>query len=133
MYENQDYHDGTEYYWNRVNEAEAKALREGKPYRLNSHDLNRLYVADWLGVMGGDPNSDALTIVLLRKGWIEKNPARTANEAALDEERTRLEGIYGPSQAVGGYDLRLGIHTYAWALTPEGKTATRAILAQYDR
>ena len=121
--------DNFTYDWHFVNGVEANALRNGKPYKLDSHDLNRLYMADWLGAMGGDPNRDALTIILLRKGWIVKNPTRIIEEAEVAKRIFQLKTTYSEGQ----YTIGTGFCTYEWKLTPEGEKAIRAILAQYGR
>jgi hypothetical protein len=111
-----------------VDAKEAQALRDGKAYKLNDGDLNRLSVAEWIdGRMWGDPDRDALCIKMLAKGWLVENPEWTAEMAGIANRIAELKATYGE----GEYSIGVGEPSYRYIMTPEGLKVVRNLLAQY--
>lgn len=120
--------DDTPYGWmggpTIVDAKEAEALRNGKPYRLTTYDLERLEKALWMGC-DGDPDRDAFIIKMIAKFYFMENPKylHEKNENAVRIQELTRE--YGP----GNYSIGVGINHARWLLNMEGRAFARQVLS----
>ena len=113
-----------------VDDTEAEALRNGKPYRLSAGDIDRLY--DALSFIGGfdGKDDDPFIITGLARNMIVENPQYIAE---LESNNRKIEAMkqerIARGVSHGTFTIGVGMNNRRWNLTTAGRQWAREHLA----